>query len=219
MTFIHQPLQITPIEAITSDDGSRVYVTPKGDRYPSVTTVLGTVEKPELIEWRNRVGDHAADKKTRTSARRGKALHTMVEDYLNNTNSTIPDATMPLNTMLFKSIRGILDRNVEIVRAQEATLYSDFLETAGQVDLAARWDGTDSIVDFKTKEKPQKIQWMDQYFIQTSAYAVMIEELTGRPIPQLVILVAVEDGDPQIFITKRDKYISKFIEIRKKYNA
>ena len=58
--------------------------------------------------------------------------------------------------------------------------------------------------------------------MQTAAYAVMFEERTKVPVNQLVILVSVDDEDPQVFIEKRDDWIRKFIyareEYRKKYN-
>ena len=37
----------------------------------------------------------------------------------------------------------------------------------------------------------------------------MFEERYGVPIKQIVILIAVDGEDPQIFISERDKYIRR----------
>jgi hypothetical protein len=55
--------------------------------------------------------------------------------------------------------------------------------------------------------------------MQESAYAVMIEELTGKPIRKLVTIMTSDDSSqPLIFIRDRDEWIGKFMETRKKYD-
>jgi genome maintenance exonuclease 1 len=39
-----------------SVDGKRIYQTPSGEGYPSVTTVLGILGKEDIQKWRDRVG-------------------------------------------------------------------------------------------------------------------------------------------------------------------
>ena len=41
--------------------GVRRYVTPEGNSYPSITSILGSQPKPGLVEWRKRVGDEEAN--------------------------------------------------------------------------------------------------------------------------------------------------------------
>ena len=53
-TFIHH--DIAKLERIDSA-GGRVYQTPSGKVYPSVTSVLGLLGKAEILEWRKRVGE------------------------------------------------------------------------------------------------------------------------------------------------------------------
>jgi genome maintenance exonuclease 1 len=70
-----------------------------------------------------------------------------------------------------------------------------------------------SIVDFKTSRKPKREEWIQHYFIQATCYALMAEELYGIDIPQIVIIIAIDNEDPQIFRKDKSKYIGKVKEI------
>ena len=74
-----------------------------------------------------------------------------------------------------------------------------------------------SVIDFKTSSKPKTENYITNYFMQGSAYAVMFEERTGIPISNIVIIMAVEGNEAQLFQTKRDNYIEQFKELRKRY--
>ena len=124
---------------------------------------------------------------------------------------------MPGNIQSFNDIKPIIDSSINNVVMQECPLYSDYLEVAGTVDCIAEWNGKLSIIDFKTSRKPKKKEWIDNYFMQTAAYAVMFEERTKRPVEQLVILITVDGEDPQIFTENRDSWIWKFIDARSEY--
>jgi len=62
----------------------RTYLTPSGNKYPSITSVLGILSENDIREWRQRVGKKEADRVSRVAASRGTSVHTLVEDYLNN---------------------------------------------------------------------------------------------------------------------------------------
>ena len=51
----------------TTEQGRR-YITPSGDAYPSVTTVLSEYNKKAILEWRQRVGAEEANKISRVAA-------------------------------------------------------------------------------------------------------------------------------------------------------
>jgi len=55
--------------------------------------------------------------------------------------------------------------------------------------------------------------------MQTAAYAIMYEERTGIPVPYLIILIAVDGDEPQVFIEKRDNWAKKLIETRDLFEA
>jgi genome maintenance exonuclease 1 len=213
--FIHENI-LGDIELNTiNENGKRLYVTPDGEKYPSVTTVLSDYKKDAIIQWRKRVGEQQANKISTQASRRGTKVHKLCEDYLNN-ESTFEKYT-PDNVDMFKSIQPTLNE-IEVVYAQERTLYSHHLKTAGRVDCVGKFRGKPHIIDFKTSNKPKKWEWIDNYFMQGSAYSVMWEEMTGVPIPYIAIIIAVADDSPQVFIENRDTWINKFIEVRNNYS-
>ena len=212
--FLHENI-LGDIELNTiNENGKRLYVTPDGEKYPSVTTVLSDYKKDAIIQWRKRVGEQQANKISTQASRRGTKVHKLCEDYLNN-ESTFKDYT-PDNVEMFKSIQTTLNE-IEVVYAQERTLFSHHLKTAGRVDCVGKFRGKPHIIDFKTSNKPKKWEWIDNYFMQGSAYAVMWEEMTGISIPYIAIIIAVADDIPQIFVENRDTWINKFIEVRTNY--
>ena len=198
-----------------NENGKRCYITPDGQRYPSITTVLSEYKKEGIIAWRKRVGEQEANKISTKASRRGTKVHKLCEDYLNNELS-FKDFT-PDNVEMFKGIQPFLNE-IEIVYAQERTLYSHHLKTAGRVDCVGKFRGKDFIIDFKTSNKPKKWEWIDNYFMQGAGYSVMWEEMTKMPIPNIAIIIAVADDEPQVFLEKRDNWIEKFIEVRNNYD-
>ena len=216
MMFTHNnPYEIAKLKSVT-EDGKRYYVTPEGNKYPSVTTVAGIFAKDGIVKWRKRVGEEKAQKITTQASVRGTAVHKICEDYINNDADYLKNQ-MPSNIESFNNIKPIIDQSIDNVVMQECTLYSDFLQVAGTVDCVAEWDNKLSIIDFKTSRKTKKREWIDNYFMQTAAYAVMFEERTKKPIDQIVILITVDNEEPQIFIEKRDEWIWKFVDARSEY--
>jgi genome maintenance exonuclease 1 len=124
---------------------------------------------------------------------------------------------MPANVFTFKQIQPILDQYVDNIQYLEAPLYSDFLKTAGRVDCIAEFDGKLSIIDFKTSRKPKKKEWISNYFMQASCYAVMYEERTEIPVSRTVVIIAVDGSEPQVFVENRDNFIEEFVDARVSY--
>ena len=106
----------------------------------------------------------------------------------------------------FMPIKPILDERLSLVYGQELALYSDHLKLAGRVDCVGVFDGKISIIDYKTSKKTKKFEWVKNYFIQETFYAIAWEERTGIPIKQLVTIIAVDDAEPQVFIEDRDNW-------------
>ena len=194
----------------------RFYKTPDGQMYPSVTTVLSATEEDDGIRrWKERVGEEEANRVLIQAGIRGTAVHDITERYLNNWEHTV--GQMPANIFTFNTIKDILDDRINNIWYLEAPLYSHFLKIAGRVDCIAEYEGKLSVIDFKTSRKTKKKEWIQNYFMQTSAYAVMFEERTKKPVKQLVIIIAVDDNDPQVFVEDRDEHIHNFIKQRNKY--
>lgn len=199
----------------TTDKG-RKYFTPEGNAYPSITTVLGVLNKEGIIAWRKRVGEEEANKISQQASVRGTAVHKLAEDYLNN-DPDWKEGAMPTNLFSFEDIKKIMDKRLNNIWMQEVFLYSDRLKTAGQVDCIAEFDGQLSIIDFKTSRKPKKVEWITSYFIQASFYAAAFYERTGIPIKQGVILITVDHNEPQVFKINTYDYLEHFLSVRKKY--
>ena len=203
-SFSHVPLttQLPDIHTETIK-GKRFYVTPEGNKYPSITTVLSGRNSEGIVKWRKSVGNDVANQIMRQAASRGTAVHQLVEDYLNNEELSKQDV---LPTALFTLLKPELD-NINNIRIQEGGLYSDYYGVAGRVDCIADYKGVLSVIDFKTSTKDKKEEWIENYFIQTSAYCEMYEELYGKSIDQIVILIVTEEGSTQTFVKDKKDYL------------
>ena len=216
--YNHKTINLPEIKATTTD-GVRLYETPEGNHYPSITTVLSVRNKKGLHDWRKRVGDDVANYVARKAANRGTAVHHMCEDYLNNDFDEEKHKKKFLPYVLFNQLRESLLRKVNNIYSQEAGLYSDKYKVAGRVDCIAEYDGELSIIDFKTSSKERSDEWNESYYIQASAYAEMFEERTGIAINQVVILVVTEDGVVQEFVKNKKEYLPLLSDVIKEWKV
>ena len=213
MNFNHVNVPELKLEKVTLDNGKRYYVTPEGKKYPSITTMLSHFSKQSIIEWRNRIGHEEANKISRQASTRGTRLHSIVEKYIANEDMNIEN---PQQLEMFKSILPYLN-NIDNVYLQEKYLYSNHLRLAGTVDCIAEYKGRLNVIDFKTSSKPKREDWIEGYFVQAAAYAIMFEERYKIPVPRITILIAVENDYPQIFQKKRDEFVPRLLEMRDEY--
>jgi genome maintenance exonuclease 1 len=215
--FEHVPVELTEMKT-ENRNGRREYKTPEGMNLPSITTVLSILSRESIAKWRARVGHEEANRISHRASTRGTAVHAIVEKYINN-EENFKDGYTPDIISSFIDLKPILDTRIGRVYAQEAPLYSTHLGVAGRVDCVAEFDGRLSIIDFKTSLKPKRLDWIKNYFMQESAYAIMWEERTGRPITQLVTIISVDNHEPQIFIEHRDNWVRPLRETIAQYNA
>ncbi len=199
--FIELDKSVLPKTKGKRIDGFRFYDI-NGKNYPSITTVLGIRKSEALKGWREKIGESVANWEMGRAARRGKSFHTLVEQYLKGETPSIRDV-LPLG--LFKLLKPYIDQ-IDNIHLLEAIMYSKKLTVAGQVDCVAEYNGKLSVIDFKTANKERQEDWIDNYFLQTTAYAHMYEETFGTPIEQIVILIASEDGTTQSFIKNKADY-------------
>jgi hypothetical protein len=99
---------------------------------------------------------------------------------------------------------------------QEAPLYSDLLRTAGRVDVVGEWRGVTSILDFKTSKRLKEKSYIDGYFMQCSFYAYAFYERTCIVVPQILVLIMVDEATCQVFVERKKDWLPKFIELRNK---
>lgn len=186
-----------PLECVTTENG-RYYTSPDGIKYHSVTTVTGHKKKKFFAEWRR---NNPEESKRVTS--RGNRLHSIIEKYLNNEGST---TSKGLDTYLFKQMIPLLNK-IDNIHALEISLHSKLLGLAGRVDCIAEYNGVLSVVDFKGSTKEKRRSDIENYFEQTTAYAIMWKELTGESIDQIVVLISNEDGVVQEFVENPVNYV------------
>ena len=204
--FTHKPIDLGYDDLLTeSTEEGRKYVTPDGEKYPSITTVLGHFSKAGIMEWRKRVGEEEANRVSARASARGTRIHQYCEDYL---RGNLFEMDM-FDTEMFNSIKFLLDQ-VDNIHCLETPLWSDHLQVAGTVDCIGEFQGKLSVIDFKTASKPKDRDDIYHYFMQCAAYSVAFEERTGIPIDDIVIAVSVEsENTPQIFCRKKKDYIEQ----------
>jgi len=188
--------------ARTHEDGVRYYEVGT-DSYPSITSVLGYFKKKSIMEWRERVGAEEANKISARASRRGTTIHNMVESYLRNyPMDQIVVQRSIVDIATFRDLLPTLNR-IDNIFLQERALYSKKLKIAGRCDLGADFDGVPSIIDFKTSLREKRIEHIKDYFEQATAYALMYEDMTGKDIHQIVIIIANDENpEPQVFVSE-----------------
>ena len=211
MDFKHLNLHNFPdLKAKTTAQGRRYFV--EGNAYPSVTTVIGEMKKKSIMEWRRKVGEEEANAISKRATTRGNKCHKLAEDYLSNKPlDRYRDDVLSLG--MFHQIRPYIDK-INNIHALEESLYSHTLKLAGRVDCIAEYDNELAIIDFKTSTKFKREEWIQDYFSQETAYAIMFQELTGLKVKQLVTIIATEQGTPQIFVKNN---ILEFVPKLKEY--
>ena len=180
-----------------------------GTNYPSVTSILGVRKKVELQQWRDKIGENVANWEMGRAARRGTATHNLIENYLKG-EPLEERSVLPLG--LFKLMKPYIDQ-IQNIHCLETVLYSSKYKLAGQVDCIAEYNGNLSVIDFKTANKERKEEWIDNYFLQCTAYGLMYEELFKKEIDQIVVIIGGEDGSIVSYVKEKKDYISKLEEV------
>lgn len=210
--YTQNPKQIKlPELKVIEKDGKRMYVTPEGNHYPSVTTVTGWKKREFFAEWRRKHPEES-----RYALKRGNDFHTLIEHYTQNEEVSSHSDERTQN--MFEQIKPELHK-IDNILAQEVALWSDTMKLAGRVDCIAEYDGKLSIIDFKTSKKIKDEYEIEDYFLQATCYAVMMEERTGIEISNIVILMSCEEGSVLVFQQNPKKYIKKLMETIRIYTS
>jgi genome maintenance exonuclease 1 len=196
-------------------DGKRHYVTPDGNKYISITTLLSNLSKAGIQKWRERVGAEEANRISTKASRQGTGVHSICESYIKNEDGFL-DGRMPNEVEMFQSIESLLDC-IDDVHCVEGALYSDELKLAGRTDLIAEFDNQLAVIDYKTSRKIKTWEMCHSYFMQGAFYAMAYEERTGIPINNIVIIMAVENEKPLLFKETKDRWIEPLNQVRHKY--
>jgi genome maintenance exonuclease 1 len=189
------------------DGPSRKYAVPTGEKLPSVTTILSsTGDKTALIEWRKRVGEDEANRISKESTGLGTLVHRHVECYLLGMDR--PVGNNPVHILARSMSNCIIEQGlakVDEVWGMECNLYYPGLY-AGTTDLVGIYDGKEAVMDHKTSKALKKPEWMEDYFIQTAAYALAHNEVYDTNIERGVLFMAARDGKYQTYIIEGQNF-------------
>jgi hypothetical protein len=217
--FKHNFIEKNLLEQVTTDDG-RYYIDEDGNKYDSVTTILSRLSKEGIDAWKKRVGEKEAKKISTQAILRGNQVHDICEKFLLN-NKHYKMAKMPLDLKLFNSIKNQLVQNIDEIYGVEHSLYSKKLKAAGTADLICKWNGTNTIVDFKNSKYNKPEEWVQNYYIQASAYSQMVMERHDLHCPQFIVIIMCDFDSPQFLRRKVSDYQSQlhkiFIEDRNEF--
>ena len=215
MVNFSQMLKTREPTLLDRDDG-HWYKTKFDNVYPSVNTILSATasdeKKNSLTSWKE--NEPAHEYITAQAQDIGTQSHQIIEDYLSNSLNIEEFDLLPIAH--FHNLKPYLE-NISEVICIEQRMYSDKLKVAGTSDLIAKYNGELSIIDYKTKRKPQVDEYMYEYYLQTTCYAQMFEEVTGQKINQVVILVSSEKNTRQEFIKSCNDYVEPMNERIEKY--
>jgi len=192
-------------------NGSRKYHAPGGQKLPSVTTILSATSSEEkkqgLEAWRKRVGYAQAEAITLEAGSRGTRMHKWLEDYIKTDVRGTPGSN-PYSKQSYKMAREIIGKglkNCDEYWGTEISLWFPDIY-AGTTDLVGVHAGDDAIMDHKQSNKPKKREWIDEYFIQLTAYADAHNELYGTKIRKGVIFMCSKDYQYQEFIVQGNEF-------------
>jgi genome maintenance exonuclease 1 len=204
MTLLISKFTYTSINR-ESVDGRRLYATPDGHRVPSVTTILDKTKPAEaraaLANWKKAVGEKKAQEIVTEAANRGTRMHTYLEDYIKG-ESLRETVTNPFAQQSLDMARIVIDKGLSKVNEVwgcEVPLFFPELY-AGTTDCVGVHEGDAAILDFKQTNKPKKLEWIDDYFLQLTAYALAHNEVHGTNIRKGVILMCSKDYQYQEFV-------------------
>jgi len=213
--LLKQIYEYSNIKRVQSELG-RQYLTPDGNKVPSVTTILDKtkpIEKVQALnEWRKRVGHDKAAEITKNAASRGTIMHKRLEEYI--AGEMKPPGSNVVHAQAAKMADAIIEQyikpNVTEIWGSEVNLYYTGLY-AGTTDCVGVWKNNPAILDFKQTNKPKKREWIDDYFLQLSAYAHAHNHIHGTDIKQGVILMCSGELETQLFEMNLEEF-SKYSE-------
>ena len=189
-------------------DGKRLYACPDGNAVASVTTILDkTKDKSHLIAWRKRVGEAKAQEIVTEAASVGTRMHKYLEDYIEfgewPTRGSNPYAQQAHR--MAEQVRDNAMGDVDEIWGSEINLYHPKIY-AGTTDLVGQYKGQPAIMDFKQTNKPKKAEWVEDYYLQLTAYALAHNEVFGTNIREGHIFMCSRDLQYQQFDVWPDEF-------------
>ena len=214
-----------PKSSKSIEDGQRKYLF-DDTKLPSVTSILQATKSEEdkaaLENWRQRVGYAEANKIKITASNRGTHLHSYIEDFL---RGRINESFFESNEQYKNMAKEIIDKGIkgklEEIYGIEATLQNPEHKYAGTADLVGIYQGKETIIDFKQANKPKKVDYIQDYFLQLGAYTLAHNVVYKTNITSGVTLLCTVDNLFQEFKIEGKElimYQNLFLGRLKKFN-
>ena len=207
MTLITEKYKYERLKRVEVD-GKRRYAAPGGPPVASVTTILSsTKDNTHLIEWRKRVGEKKAQEITSEAAGVGTRMHKYLEDYIEFGEWPTPGSNPYAKQahMMATQVRDNAMVDVDEIWGSEVPLYVPGIY-AGTTDLVGKYKNNPCIMDFKQTNKPKKLEWVEDYFLQLTAYAIGHNEVHGTDIREGHIFMCSRAGEYQQFALWPDEF-------------
>ena len=182
-------------------DGKRRYAAPGGAPVASVTTILSnTKDMSHLIAWKKRVGEQKAQEIVTEASGVGTRMHHYLEKYVETGEWPQPGSNPYAQQahMMATTIKVHAMDDVDEIWGSEVPLYVPGIY-AGTTDLVGLYKGNPAILDFKQTNKPKKLEWVEDYFLQLTAYAIAHNEVHGTDIREGHIFMCSRAGEYQQF--------------------
>ncbi|RUR84584.1 PD-(D/E)XK nuclease family protein [Chlorogloeopsis fritschii PCC 9212] len=184
------------------DNGQQYYMDDKGNRFPSVTTILNAtkpqVDRDRLSNWKARIGTEEATRISTTASRRGTQTHKQIERYLLGENPICSEASHPY----WESIKPVLEK-IDAVRLVEGSVFHYDLSYSGKVDCVASYKGVPCICEWKTADKPKgAVERLYEYPLQLTAYLGAVNEYYrdyGIDLNHALLVIAIPEIEAEVF--------------------
>ena len=206
------------------EDGLRKYFL-NDSKLPSVTSILKATkseeEKASLENWKKRVGYAEANKIKNEASNRGTSMHSYLEDFLKGrANESFFESNEKYKNMAKEIIEKGIRGKLEVIYGMESTLHYPN-KYAGTADLIGIYQGKEAIIDFKQANKPKKVDYIQDYFLQLGAYTLAHNVVYKTNITLGVVLLCTVDNLFQDFKIEGKElimYQNLFLGRLKKFN-
>jgi len=207
MSLITNKFKYEKLQRVETN-GKRRYAAPGGAPVASVTTILdATKDKTHLIAWKKRVGEKKAQEIVTEAAGVGTRMHKYLEDYIDTGEWPDPGSNPYAQQahMMATQIKENAMNDVDEIWGSEVPLYVPGIY-AGTTDLVGVYKGQPCIMDFKQTNKPKKEEWVVDYFLQLTAYALAHNEVHGTDIREGHVFMCSRAGEYQQFDIWPDEF-------------
>tara|TARA_B100001559_G_scaffold233582_1_gene196815 strand:+ start:146 stop:832 length:687 start_codon:yes stop_codon:yes gene_type:complete len=186
-----------PKSSRSIENGMRKYLF-DDEKLPSVTSILQVTKSEEdkaaLENWKQRVGNAEAKRIKNEASNRGTSMHSYIEDFLKGRiNESFFESNENYKNMAKEIIEKGIKGKLEEIYGIETTLHYPE-KYAGTADLVGVYQGKESIIDFKQANKPKKVDYIQDYFLQLGAYTLAHNVVYKTNITSGVILLCTVDN-------------------------